>query len=92
MRVHGRSAGDSDTLGDAAVVGVRMGEEDCVDILETAADRLQLAEQRSPVAGQASIQQREPPSLLNQVQVDVPTSEAPDASSHFHAASPLFIS
>src|SRR5260370_28972893 len=70
MHIYRCSRGAPDSLGEAAVISVRMSQEDGVDVVHAAPHLAELYLQVAPVPWITGIQKREPAAFLKQIEVD----------------------
>ncbi len=69
----------ADALGEPDVVGVRVSEDDRLDVVGGAPDRLQVPGQTGPAGGQAAVDDGHLPLVLDEVPVGVGVLDAVDA-------------
>jgi hypothetical protein len=81
----GRGAG---TLGGADVVGVGVGAQHGLQVIQPAAEVGHGPDQQVPVAGRAGVDQQEPSALLDQVEVHRALRQPVDAFLDLHGGPP----
>jgi hypothetical protein len=73
-----------ETIGEADVIGIAMGEDDSADVVERASHRPELGDELSPVTGQTGVDNGDLPRFLHEIDVDEVGTDAMEEGGKLH--------